>query len=118
MGSLPWIGDQLDVYVSPIPMRGAALMLMGFSSTSWAGRSLPLDLAMVGAPGCALQAEPVAWSMCTPWQPGIRQWMLRIPSDRDLIGSTFYNQSIVMDSAANLLGLIVSNLGTGIIGAK
>jgi hypothetical protein len=57
------------------------------------------------------------WPVYTDW---FGNWpnptSFPVPNDANLAGAVFYNQFILLDQAANRLGLIVSNGGKATIG--
>src|SRR5262249_21314441 len=54
-GSLPWLGDTFSALFSsigPSPVQNVPFVVLGDSKSAWGAFPLPLDLAVVGMPGC------------------------------------------------------------------
>jgi hypothetical protein len=118
LGSLPWIDDTFDVDLLQAPAGASAFMATGFSASSWAGRPLPLDLGPFGAPGCPLRVAPFVWFPFSAGPAGTQRWRLPIPNDPRLAGLSFYNQALVLDPAANPLGVVLSDAQQGRVGIR
>lgn len=102
-GDLPWLGDTVEHVVSGIPVGEPGAI---FASSL--GPSAPVDLGVVGMPGCELLVTPDV----TEFRAAIGNaatWTLSIPNDPVLAGVPFYQQAFVFDSLANTLGLVASN---------
>jgi hypothetical protein len=104
----PWLGDPLTVRVDQIPPTAFAALIFGRSQTSWGGVPLPLSLAGLGMPGCALLVDPV---LTTPMANvrGSAELSLTVPADLALLAVTLFHQGVVADAQANAAGLVVSN---------
>jgi hypothetical protein len=113
----PWLGDWFALELTHLPRVPSALVWLGWSKTSWGSLRLPVDLGVVGMPGCALRVSPDV-GFVIPTQGANARLDLWIPADVSLLGRPFHNQAVVVDRAANALGAIVSNAGEGRIGAK
>lgn len=114
--STPQIGDTFRVRVAQARASSAALLCLGVSKSTWAGVALPLDLAWLGAPGCALlisidHAQPVGLDAT-----GYGSFSYMLPNNIYMLGQHIYNQALVADPAANLLGFALTNGGEGLIG--
>ena len=94
---------------------GPAALVLGGSSTTWGGTPLPLDLAPLGAAGCALRASP---DVALPMVPGSGgpSFTFTVPSSVALVGAEFFAQATAGDAAANALGLVFSQGMRGRIG--
>ncbi|MCC6781211.1 MAG: hypothetical protein IT457_00085 [Planctomycetes bacterium] len=101
--SLPWLGQSFLLQSSG--SSGATLLGFGWSNTSFGAVNLPLALAPYGAPGCSLLAsQELAYGIGAPSTFGVA-----VPYLPGVAGLTFYAQSIVLDPAANALGITSSN---------
>ena len=114
-GSLPLPGTMFTATISGAP-AGLALMATGLSDAQSGGLLLPLSLAALGMPGCqlfaeALQLDTVAGASST------LAWSWALPAGGALLGLRFYQQALVLDPAANALGLVVSNAAAATIGS-
>jgi hypothetical protein len=88
------------------------LQLLGVSDADYGGTPLPLDLTLLGAPGCWLRTSIEA---VQPVQNvfGNATWSIAIPP---VLGATFYVQTLPFDPAVNALGLTASNGARVVIG--
>lgn len=114
--STPQIGDTFRVRVAQARASSAALLCLGVSKNTWAGVPLPLDLGWLGAPGCAVlasidHAQPMGLDAT-----GYGSFSYTLPNNIYMLGQRFYNQALVADPSANLLGFALSNGGEGLIG--
>jgi hypothetical protein len=113
LNSLPFAGQNFVVNVQSMPWTSLAFMALGFSSTSWNGAPLPIDLTSLGMSGCSIRVSvdnvfPISNVL------GVGVWSIGIPSGFG--GGTFYNQAIVFDAAANAFGATMSNAKRAIVG--
>ena len=88
----------------------------GGSSSSWAGLGLPIDLGPMGGPGCALSVPPLLLVPTLIDTAGQGLVPLTLPNDPSLTGETFSQQFLVLDPAANPLGLSMTAAVSGWIG--
>jgi hypothetical protein len=106
-GRRAWIGEPFDLALSGLPPAGGACVLtLGVSQSVFGGVPLPISLAPLGAPGCALWSSA---EFAVPAQNtgGSAILPLPIPANPLLVGQAFYAQGLAVD-AANPLGLIAS----------
>ncbi len=54
LSAAPWAGDSVQFLIGNLPIAGLPFLILGFSSTTWNGQQLPLDLGLFGFPGCPL----------------------------------------------------------------
>lgn len=95
-GGLPRRGGSLELAVEGLPRDVRAVVgIAGRPAASWQGRRLPLDLAVLGAPGCRLLVPPEA---VTPLAPvaGRWPWRLRVPDDPRVFGHGLLQQALVL----------------------
>jgi hypothetical protein len=93
-----------------MPGNQIGIGVIGFQGVggSWGGVPLPVDLGPLGAPGCAWN---ISWALSAPLMPtsvGARWPDQTIPNDPALRGTSFYDQALFLDAAANALGLVMS----------
>ncbi|MBK8978787.1 MAG: hypothetical protein IPM29_23045 [Planctomycetes bacterium] len=117
-GSLPWLGDTFRMRLERTPPNALAAVIFGGSSTSWSGRSLPLSLAGIGAPGCAVAASLDWLQVSAASAAGRLDLALAVPVIPALVGAELFVQAAVADAAANTLGLTVSDAARIRIGAR
>ena len=87
------------------------------SRTSWFGLPLPLDLTPIGMTGCTLHTG-VDMVVALTANQGVASWAVPIPADPGLVGSTLFQQALIVDQGANALGVTTSNAGEVRIGAR
>jgi len=90
--------------------------VFAYDMVAWHGMPLPLDLAVVGAPGCVNRTSADVTLFFGLDPQGAHTVVIALPNIPGLMGMPFYNQVVVMLPAANPLGMLVSNAGAGIIG--
>lgn len=76
-----------------------------------------IELDAIGMTGCTLHVVP----MVTVPLVGVgdtRSWTLDVPNDPDLVGSTFYQQALVIDAQVNAFGALLSEARAGTIGSR
>lgn len=114
----PWLGDWITVRLGSLPPAAAVVFLLtGFSTTSWAGVPLPLDLAPLGAPSCTLRvAADVAIPL--PAGNGEASWGTAVPMEPALLGVELHQQPLVPDPSANAFGWVLGNAATLRIGRR
>jgi hypothetical protein len=105
----PRIGKTLVVLLDRLPQDLAVVGL------GWNLLTSPLSLAGLGAPGCAWHVTPDAL-VPLAGTGGRARIVMPIPFSSSLIGATFHEQALVLDPAANALGVVVSAAATGWIG--
>lgn len=110
----PIAGEDFTIQFSGIPANGLPLGVFGGSDQLWGAVPLPVDLSAVGAAGCTVYVSP---TLLLPLPIGAAtSWTVAVPLDPMLLGAVFYQQALVLDQAANALGLIVSDYGSATIG--
>ncbi len=91
-----------------------ALFALGFDNKRLGPYRLPLDLASIGAKGCALYNDWAYLHLTSVWTgTGARTQLanvaLILPNQKSLVGRSLYGQWILPDARANALGLVFSN---------
>jgi hypothetical protein len=95
---------------------GVAALVLGAPLSTWNGRSLPVDLAFLGMPGCSLRAAPDT-VLVQSVSAGSTAWQIMIPDVPVLIGQQLRLQALVLDPGANALGVAATNGALVRIGA-
>jgi hypothetical protein len=118
VGSEPYVGYTFQASIQSI--RQSPLVLpfgvLGFSDASWNGVALPVDLGLIGLPGCSAYTDAVrAYQLSN--RNGQADWSIPLPNLQALVGATFYVQGFVLDSAANG-GALTTNAGAATIGQR
>lgn len=113
----PEIGNAVQYSLAHAPAAALAVAVYGFSATRWNTMPLPLDLGVIGAPGCWLRIEPLIQTPGLTGPDGTLTDTIAIAGDRALIGIRFFTQFAAFDPPANTSGLTVSNaIGTTVGG--
>jgi hypothetical protein len=112
--SRPVLGQSLAVGLDNLP-QSVAIMMAGISITASPFGPLPLDLAILGAPGCTGRVSPDAVVLLVGAN-NAATFTLGIPNRPALQCLQFYNQALVLDPGSNALGAVVSDAAAGIIG--
>lgn len=117
---LPWVGEAWSLEVTGIPVAAYNIPfgLIGKSRTSANGIPLPLDLGVIGMPGCFLLMSGDESTTVLPNQTGRAPWDITFPLDLRMVGQDFFLQAAVLDPGVNALGLTVSNAGHARPGLK
>ena len=113
---VPQLGQTFSVVLRHGAPASPAVLVHGGSMTSWVGVSLPLNLGFLGAPECCILTDSLINLATVVDQDGVAEVPYSIPSNSVFTGLTFYNQFILLDPAANSLGLTTSNGGKALIG--
>ncbi len=110
----PQIGGALSTTVDNLPF-GIAIMVIGVSNTISGGAiPLPLDLGLLGAPGCPLRVSlDVTETLIGAGNTA--NWNFSIPAQPALMGYRLYNQAAVLDTT-NAFGFVTSNAYGWVIG--
>lgn len=110
----PQIGGTLSTNLNNLPF-GIGVMVLGLSNTVSGGViPLPLDLGILGAPGCPLRVSLDV----TDTVVGVgttATWSFAIPSNPLLMGFKLYNQAAVLD-AINAFGFVTSDAYGWVVG--
>ena len=112
-GGCPDLGANLSLTLNGSPsLNGSHLFVVGLSDRFLGPVTLPIDLTLWGAPGCSLYSSQEL--ILGPLAPQNRRSTTRInvPSFPGLVGARSYFQGIVLDPAANTLGLSTTALLT------
>lgn len=109
-GSIPLIGTAFVADITGIPGNVVA-MAVGGSATSVGPFLLPVNLGLVGMPGCWQHHDAVLglFFPCTIPSAGSAQCLLSVPSDPTLLNLHAYLQAWAPDPAANAFGVVTSN---------
>ncbi|MGA1608985.1 MAG: hypothetical protein ACO4CT_18505, partial [Planctomycetota bacterium] len=98
----------LELTNLPNTLAAVSFGFTGFSRETIGGIPLPLDLSVVGMPGCLLLTSSEQ-AVTLPNLGGRATMSLSIPSDPVLLGSSLYFQGAALDRIANPQGIIVTN---------
>ncbi len=109
--SMPYVGsDFVHEIGGASPSTFVGLIAFGLSNTLWSGLALPLDLTVIGAPGCSvLVSVDVAVVTILNNGAGTVSWSL--PNQPSLIGQSFFTQGILLDPQSPLAFQIGASSG-------
>lgn len=113
----PRLGQPISLTLGGGQPQTIGFFIFSSDNTNWFGLPTPVDLAAFGAPNCFVNC---AWQdvFTLPLDAqGSAAIPGTIPNFAAFNGVRFYNQGLVLAPGTNLLNLIVSNLGTGVIGS-
>jgi PKD repeat protein len=114
--TMPQLGGNIGLDVdSGLATPAAVLMVIGLSNTIYNGLPLPLDLAILGAPGCELATSVDATDLLIA-APGPNPWAFAIPNNPALMCFEFFQQAAVLDLPANAFGFVLSNATAAVVG--
>jgi hypothetical protein len=115
------LGKTMTVNLSNAnPALLAAVLGLGQSSTSWAGTPLPLDLTVLGLPGCSWYVSgDVALTLPTVGVNGTRHhatYPIVVPQATTLLGLDVFAQWLVLEAGpAGLTGAVTCALRTRVV---
>ncbi|MCA8968949.1 MAG: S8 family serine peptidase [Planctomycetes bacterium] len=107
----PGIGKTMQIELASARPSAPAVLVLGFSDTSWGAINLPFTYAT----GCQLLASGEVMIGLATSAGGTASVPLTLPNSNSLVGLRFYNQFLVVDPV-NALGLVASNAGMGLVG--
>ena len=110
----PRLGQPLSATADNVPMN-VAVGVLGLSNTTSVFGPLPLDLAIIGAPGCMARVSVDAKALVL----GVANsatWTIGLPNIPTLLGARAYQQMLLFDTTANSFGLVVSDAAGFVIG--
>jgi hypothetical protein len=95
------------VQVLDLP-QNLAIMMLG-----WSRQNLPLRSLGLGHCQQLVSVDAVQW---ITGQNHLAHWRLPIPDVPALVGTRFYNQAVVLDQAANSIGVVLSDAAEAVVG--
>ncbi|MFN6146882.1 MAG: PKD domain-containing protein [Planctomycetota bacterium] len=110
----PTLGGTLTVGLDNLAV-GLAVMVLGTSNTAGPLGPLPLDLGILGAPGCPLRVSVDATDTVVG-AGTTATWNFTVPNALPLSGVKLYNQAAVLDPALNAFGFALSRAYGWILG--
>jgi hypothetical protein len=114
----PALGSTFSVDLAGMPANGAGVMVVGLSDALYLGVPLPIDLGIVGAPGCLAEVSIDAQLPLSGDAQGDAVFAIEIPYIGALNGAAFYCQAAVLDLGANALNITTSNSAACVIGTE
>lgn len=113
-GQRPILGTTLNTQFTNLP-QSLLLVMLGFSRTTSSFGPLPIDLGVVGAPGCIGRVSPDL-TFFTFGGGNTANWGLGIPSTTTFTGLQIFVQGYVFDPTANALGGVLSDAAAMVLG--
>ncbi len=108
-------GKTAKIQVSQVLGGATVLHFLGRDRTKLGPVGLPFDLGPLGAKGCYLNMAPIFFygtrASGTGNGAGTASFTLSIPPNSVYVGTTLYDQWMVLDKGANSLGLVFSSGG-------
>ena len=104
----PRLGTTVTLTCNNLRPGHFALFLVGLSNTSWAGIPLPLDLGVLGMPGCTGYTSGDFITAIVN-VGGAAQTTVGLSSNPSGLGFTFYSQVLAQDPGINAFGAVTSN---------
>jgi len=119
-GRKPYVDEQFRIDLTglnPAPTT-IPFICYGSSNAVWGPWQLPFHLQPIGGRGCFSYIEVLeAFQLFN--NGGSANWLVPIPNDPIVIGSTFYSQAVIFDATANnALGITTSNALECVIGER
>lgn len=111
---VPSMGNSYDLVIQGAMPFGPVLFGGGSSRSTWAGTPLPIDLAILGAPGCFVLNNLEAVTPIAANASGTARLTYAVPNIINLRGREAFHQGIVLDQNANLLGVTTTS-GIGVV---
>ena len=113
----PRVGQPFPVQLTNISSKLFVRVfgIVGVSKSVWGTNPLPLDLKVIGMPGCRLFVS-MDFLVSLTHSAGTSTWTLQIPNIPSLAGGRFFIQGLVFEPGSNAVGAILSNAGEGKIG--
>lgn len=114
----PYVGETLPIILANIPPAAPALLALGLSNTTWGAIPLPLDMGLLGAPGCTALVSGNTFLLLNNLG-GTASLNLQIPGTMvPSVRPVMFFQGLAFDPQANPLGLTFSNAGAVTIGIR
>jgi hypothetical protein len=114
--NLPRLGQTYTMEFSGIPLTTpGVIIVVGLSNTSLSGIPLPLELSVIGLPGCNLLCSAEVFQVVTTTS-GLATFGVAIPNTANLINMPLYSQALIPDPLAPNASGGASRGGVGVIG--
>lgn len=107
--ALPAIGGTVSLGLAGLPASTAGFLFLGFNDKTFGGLPLPLDLALLGMPGCPLSQDVLFGFGYAADASGAAAQVLPVPNDPALAGLPAFWQSFVAAPGATPGGMVLTN---------
>lgn len=112
----PRIGSSWNLQVTGLTASvPATLVGIGFQNDTFAGLSLPLELAVLGAPGCWLRIDPALTTVLGPATPTASMSIV-LPNDPTVVGASLFVQAFPLLTGCAASSLLATNAIEAIVG--
>jgi hypothetical protein len=95
------IGGRTSLDLSAVRPSSVAFCALGFTRAA-------IDLGQLGAPGCTVSLQPMASNLVFTDRNGSASYLMEFPLDPSYVGAHLLAQWLILDPAANQLGVHVS----------
>lgn len=112
----PRLGQNINFAIGSGQSVFPGLFIVGLDGTQWAGFPTPVDLGLLGAPGCRFYSSSDVISQVTFNASGVATVGLSVPNLPTLSGVELFVQGGALSPGANALSVIFSGAGKGVIG--
>ena len=112
--TLPMLGGAATIVIDRLPFDIGVLAL-GLSRTISALGPLPVDLGLIGMPGCPLRVSPDA-TLTLVGASNAASVLFPVPSTAALIGAQVFSQALSLDPALNAFGFAISDAAVMLVG--
>ena len=116
---IPVLGAVFSRSVTGCPANGVGFLCQGLSSVVANGSTpLPFDLTALGAPSCTINVDPAVTSLFLADGTGTALLDYNLPALIPVRGLFLWEQAVVLNPAANTLGMQASNYARIIPGER
>ena len=113
---LPVLGKSYSVDLAKARAKTAAVLITGFSNTTWGALRLPFSLKAIGGGSCNLLVSYDLPIVAPTGTQGDASLKIGVPNDSRLAGARLHHQWLIVDKAANQLGFAFTRGGTATLG--
>jgi len=115
-GGAPCLGGTFSLQTVGIASGAPTVFFYGMSEDSFGALALPFNLRSVGMPGCVLHVAIDLQVLALADGQGRASMQMTIPNEPAILGFRLFSQSLVMEPAANRLGLLMSDAARIVVG--
>jgi PKD repeat protein len=112
--TVPVVGGAATIVVDRLPF-GIGVMALGVSSTFSGIGPLPVDLGLIGMPGCPLRVSFEA-TLTLIGAGTSASLAFPVPLTPSLVGTQIYTQALSLDPALNAFGFAISDAAVLLVG--
>jgi hypothetical protein len=116
ISAVPQLGTTPVITFGNLPAPYIAVGVLGLSNTAAGAIPLPVDLAILGAPGCNARVS-LDVTIGLAGAAGSASLQFPIANNPVFLGFAFYTQALVLDPPLNALGLSTSDAALAVVGS-